>query len=130
MQFDLEAPHHNAITGYSEESIVVNGRPFAHSLLVGFDGLLQPWVAAVGAAPSAADLAMLAEQPYELVIVGTGATQHFPDPAALAPFMQRCVGAEIMTTPAACRTYNVLAAEGRRVLAALWLQPLKNKGSI
>ncbi len=129
MQFDVETLQGNAITAYSDTDIAVNGRPFAHSLLIGFDGLLEPWPTQGSTGPSAADLAALAGKPYELVIVGTGAVQHFPEPAALVPFMQRGVGMEVMSTPAACRTYNVLAAEGRRVLAALWLQPLQNKDS-
>ena len=55
----------------------------------------------------------------EIIIVGTGATQVFPSPDVLAPLVTHGVGFEIMDTRAACRTYNILMAEGRNVVAAL-----------
>ena len=61
---------------------------------------------------------MLALKP-ELIVLGSGATQAFPPPATLAACLQRGVGLEAMTNSAAARTYNVLAGEGRRVVAAL-----------
>jgi uncharacterized protein len=54
-----------------------------------------------------------------LVIFGSGAQLRFPRPLWLAPLIQMGIGVETMDTPAACRTYNVLASEGRRVVAAL-----------
>ncbi|MFM8576653.1 MAG: Mth938-like domain-containing protein [Limnohabitans sp.] len=59
----------------------------------------------------------------ELVILGTGRRLRFPPAAWLAPFAERRVGLESMDTAAACRTYNILASEGRKVLAALLLEP-------
>jgi uncharacterized protein len=56
----------------------------------------------------------------ELVLLGTGTSQRFPDPALLQPLMQARIGCEIMDTGAACRTYNILLAEGRRVVALLF----------
>lgn len=55
----------------------------------------------------------------EIVLLGTGASQHFSDPATYASVVNRSVGLEIMDTGAACRTYNILMSEGRRVAAAL-----------
>ena len=55
----------------------------------------------------------------EIVLLGTGATQVFPDNRWRATFLTRAIGLEVMTTAAACRTYNVLAAEKRRVTALL-----------
>ncbi len=55
----------------------------------------------------------------EIVILGTGPAQVFPEPAVYAPAINRGVGLEIMDTGAACRTYNILVSEGRRVVAAL-----------
>ena len=69
------------------------------------------------------DLAALAASGAELVILGTGHRQVFPPAAWLAPFAQERVGLESMDTAAACRTYNILASEGRKVLAALLLDP-------
>lgn len=68
-------------------------------------------------------LAALANAGAELVILGTGPRLVFPPPAWLAPFAQQRVGLETMDTAAACRTYNVLASEGRKVIAALLLDP-------
>ena len=53
------------------------------------------------------------------MLFGAGAAQRFPHPRLLAPLTDARVGLEVMDTPAACRTFNILAAEGRRVLAAL-----------
>jgi uncharacterized protein len=64
--------------------------------------------------------ALLVDQP-EVVLLGTGTRQRFPHPALSAPLARARVGFEVMDTQAACRTYNILVAEGRRVLAALLL---------
>jgi len=68
-------------------------------------------------------LRALAHSGAELVILGTGRRLRFPPAAWLAPFAERRVGLESMDTAAACRTYNILASEGRKVLAALLLEP-------
>lgn len=65
----------------------------------------------------------LAGSGAELVILGTGHRLRFPPQAWLAPFAKQRVGLESMDTAAACRTYNILASEGRKVLAALLLEP-------
>lgn len=57
----------------------------------------------------------------QLVIIGTGDKQQFPDPALYAALLEQGIGVEVMTTPAACRTYNILVSEGRLVAAALLL---------
>jgi len=55
----------------------------------------------------------------ELVILGTGLQQQFPDPQLCNPLIEARIGLEVMDRFAACRTYNILVAEGRKVLAAL-----------
>ena len=67
-------------------------------------------------------LAELAASGAELVLLGTGRQLKRAPPAWLAPFARQGVGLESMDTAAACRTYNILASEGRRVLAALILE--------
>ena len=64
----------------------------------------------------------LATLEAELVILGSGTRNRFPPPAWLAPLMARRLGLETMDTAAACRTYNILAGEGRNVVAALILE--------
>ncbi|MFM8863403.1 MAG: Mth938-like domain-containing protein [Limnohabitans sp.] len=82
----------------------------------------QPWAPCHFDALSDAHLRELAHSGAELVILGTGRRMRFPPAAWLAPFAERRVGLESMDTAAACRTYNILASEGRKVLAALLLE--------
>jgi uncharacterized protein len=62
----------------------------------------------------------------ELVLIGTGDRQVFPQAEILAPLLQRRIGVECMTLAAACRTFNLLASEGRRVIALLLIDPVAN----
>ena len=127
MQFDADPSFSHAVTGYGAEGIAIQGRWHRQSLLLGSDGMFIDWtVHGEGGALAQQDLAWVLEQavknatqPYELVILGTGVRQIFPDAAWLRPFVEHGLPLECMDTPAACRTYNVVAAEGRRVLAAL-----------
>lgn len=67
----------------------------------------------------AADFAALLAHAPELVILGSGTAQRFLHPRVLAPLIDARIGVESMATPAACRTFNILSGEGRRVVAAL-----------
>ncbi len=128
MQFDAEIPFAQAITGYGPDGIAIAGKWYAGSLLVGSNGPLLPWqVQDAQGQLAAGDLEEVLNEavralakPYELVILGTGNRQIFPDSQWLSPFISRGLPLEIMSTPAACRTYNIVASEGRMVLAALW----------
>ena len=128
MQFDAETPFAQAITGYGPDGITISGERHAGSLLISSNGLLFPWrVQSARSQLEAGDLEAVVNEavkilpkPYELVILGTGNLQFFPDNQWLAPFIARGLPLEIMSTPAACRTYNIVASEGRTVLAALW----------
>jgi uncharacterized protein len=64
-------------------------------------------------------LAAIVELKPEIVLLGSGASFRFPEPSLLAPLHKAGIGVEVMDTPAACRTYNILLGEGRNVLAAL-----------
>ncbi len=68
---------------------------------------------------AAADLAPLAALAPEVLILGTGKAFGFPHPSVLAPLHAAGIGVEVMDTRAACRTYNILLGEGRRVVAAI-----------
>jgi uncharacterized protein len=57
----------------------------------------------------------------EILLLGTGDSQQFPHPETFYPLVDQRIGFEIMDTPAACRTYNIIVAEGRQVAAALML---------
>ncbi len=64
--------------------------------------------------------ALLDRQP-DLVLLGTGGRLIFPAPEVLVPLQQAGIGVEVMDTPAACRTFNILASEDREVVAALFM---------
>ena len=111
----------NTVTGYGHDYVEINRVRHVESLILAGEGPVQSWAAARFDALRAADFeAVLALQP-ELVLVGTGLRQRFPAAPLLRPLVEQGVGFEIMDTPAACRTFNILIAEGRHVVAALLL---------
>ncbi len=119
MKLQLSAPRgQNAFTGYGEGYVVVNGARHESSVIVTAEHVL-PWDVASFDALSEARLAPLAAMGLEIVLLGTGARQRFPEPALLRRLSDAGVGVEVMDVHAACRTYNILAAESRRVAAAL-----------
>ena len=109
----------NTITAYGSGWIEVNRQRHAGALLVQPEGEPIAWAVADFDALAVAHFAQMAELAPEVVLLGTGARQRFPHPSLLAGLAQARIGVEIMDTGAACRTYNILMGEGRRVLAAL-----------
>lgn len=108
------------VTGYGKGYLDINGVRHEQALLLRPDAPPVPWPA-VSLQLSAEALALLAEGSPEIIILGTGAHQQFLDPEAFRTLAAAGIGAECMSTAAACRTYNLLAAEGRRVVAAMLL---------
>ena len=103
------------------EAVTVIDRVLTSSLLLAPDRIVEDWpVAAPGDFDVAAAESIAALEP-EVVLLGTGQTQVFPPPEALVALLRRHIGIEVMTNAAACRTYNLLAGEGRRVVAAIIL---------
>lgn len=122
MQLNLERPDYAfTLRGADGAHALVNDRVLRSSFVIAPDTLVEDWpVTHAGTMePSHLD-AVFALQP-ELVLLGTGATQVFPAPSVLAACLTRHLGIEIMTNDAAARTYTVLAAEGRRVVAGFIL---------
>lgn len=114
-----------AVTGYGDGWIAVNGQRHTHSLVLTPKGELQAWPCARFESLEATHFDMLFEQsvePPELIVFGSGARLRFAPPTLLQRSMARRIGVETMDTAAACRTYNILAGEGRRVVAALLLE--------
>ena len=109
----------NTFTGYGAGYVEVNGKRYSSSLVVSGERLVIDWPATSVDSLAADHLAAILELKPEIAILGTGATFRFPDPARLAALHQARIGVEVMDTPAACRTYNILLAEGRGVVAAL-----------
>ena len=110
----------NQITGHGHKHVLVNRERHETSLIVLPDEVVSPWVA-VFEELSAKDFDLVLMRAPEIVLLGSGARLRFPSPALYAGLIKARIGVEVMDTAAACRTYNILAAEGRRVAAALIL---------
>jgi uncharacterized protein len=112
----------NAIARHGSEGVVVNGVEYTLSVVVPWQGDVSPWPVSDFGSLATGHFAALAETGAELVIFGSGSRLRLPSPALLRPL----IGFETMDTAAACRTYNVLLAEGRAVVAALLFEsPLR-----
>jgi uncharacterized protein len=110
----------NLISGYGEGYVTVNGIRHESSLVVLPDRVVD-WPARNFAALSAEDFSFLEQFQVEILLLGTGPRQRFPHPRLTAALTRAGVGVEVMDVQAACRTYNILVAEERKVAAALLL---------
>jgi uncharacterized protein len=108
----------NFFTGYGPGYVAVNHVRYERHMLVMSDQLVAWEIAGFDAIEPAHLERLLALKP-EIVLLGTGASLRFPRPELARAFSTAGVGLEVMDTHAACRTYNILVAEGRRVLAAI-----------
>lgn len=107
------------IQGYGPDWVGVQGEKIHHSVVIGSKGQRMDWQCNRFEDLTAAHFAQLAEFDAELVIFGSGSRLRFPHAAWLQPLMAKRMGLETMDTGAACRTYNILAGEGRHVIVAL-----------
>ncbi len=120
MKFHLDAPGGvNLVRGYGPGQLRVNERTHSSSVILTATAVIDPWRPTSALEITAADLDPLLGLGAEVVLLGTGSRQQFPDPRVLRPLYEKRIGVEVMDTPAACRTFNVLVAEGRAVAAAL-----------
>ena len=108
----------NTITGYGEDHVLVNGRRHDSSVIITADQVLA-WDADVFDRLKREDFERLANLGVEIVLLGTGPRQRFPHPRLTAPLAAAGIGVEAMDLKAACRTYNILVGEERKVAAAL-----------
>jgi uncharacterized protein len=111
-----------SISGYGPGWVGVDGEKITHSVIISSGGERVDWHLERFEDLGAQHFAQLALVEAEIVIFGSGSRIRFPQPAWLAPLISRRIGVETMDTPAACRTYNILAQEGRRVAVALLLE--------
>jgi uncharacterized protein len=110
------------VTGSGEGWIRVNADTYRGNVVLTPDTVIEGVGGTGFDALAPEDLAALRAHDPEVLLIGTGASQRFPAPAVLRALAEARVGFEVMSTPAACRTYNILAGEGRRVVALLFLQ--------
>ncbi len=111
----------NAITGYGDGYVLVNQARHERTLVVLPDQLVTDWAASTFEALTADHLAALLPLDAEIILLGTGPKLQFPKAEIMAPLIRARVGYEIMDVHAACRTYNILVSEERKVAAALLL---------
>jgi len=119
MKFHLSPFNGNIVTGMGAGWIRIGAEEFRESIVLGADTIVRHWAPSGFDALTEADFAGLLVHSPEIVLLGTGAALRFPHPSVTRALVDARVGIEVMDTPAACRTYNILAAEGRRVVAAL-----------
>src|SRR6185312_15759908 len=118
MELNLERPRDYLFVRRADaHTVVVVDKPFTASIILTRDKVVDEWVVADVAAmtPDQAE-PILALKP-DVVLLGTGARQQFPSQAVLAAFLRRGVGVEVMDNAAAARTWDILAGEGRNVVA-------------
>lgn len=109
----------NRITAYGSGYVAVNGERLTGSLVITPARVIPDWNPQSIRDIDAAAFDVLDSLDVEIVVLGTGASQHFPDGEVLGALGARGIGLEVMDTAAACRTYNILMAEGRTVAALL-----------
>jgi uncharacterized protein len=109
----------NVVRGYSDSTVRIGEREVHGSCAFSATDLMEHWPPTrISELTLAHFEPLLAWQP-EIILLGTGARQSFPSAQLIASVMAHGVGLEVMDTGAACRTFNVLASEDRRVVAAL-----------
>ncbi len=109
----------NTFTAYGEDYVSVNAVRHQDNLIVLPYQLIEKWTPASFSTLSRADFDFLATLDAEIILLGTGKLLRFPSPELMQSLMQARKGIEVMDTQAACRTFNVLAGEKRKVAAAL-----------
>jgi uncharacterized protein len=117
-----------AIRRYAVGEVAVNETVYTDSIIVTPAKVIPGWPPRVFQDLAAEHFEQVVRLRPEIVLLGTGRRLQFPSPALLTALMRERIGYEIMDTGAACRTYNILMAEGRRVAAALMMIETESPG--
>jgi uncharacterized protein len=107
------------IRAYAPGQVTVNEDILTRSLVISPEHLIRDWPPQCLSELTREHLDIATALNPEILIIGTGARMRFPHPSLLAQIQAQGIGVEVMDTPAACRTYNILVSEQRRVTAAL-----------
>ncbi len=110
-----------SFTGHGEGYVAVNGKRYGQSLVVMAGEIRTDWPATDFASLTAAHFGYFLDLKPEIILLGTGARQQFAHPELYRDLIKARISIEFMDTPAACRTYNILVAENRHVVAAVLL---------
>jgi len=113
---------HNAslqlFSGYGAGYVAINNVRYEKCVVVSPQAIME-WGVSGFEALTAADFGFIESLKPEIMILGTGSAQRFPRPELTRALAATGVGVEVMDSRAACRTYNILATEGRKVVAAI-----------
>jgi uncharacterized protein len=124
MQISLHQPASlHMVRAYAPGLLRIGERSFSRSLIVTATTLIENWRPLRIEDLEPGDLDPLLQLRPDVLLIGSGMNQTFPERPTLAALYAARIGFEIMGTGAACRTYNVLVAEGRNVAAALIVEP-------
>ncbi len=111
-------------TGYGDDHVLINGQRFDTSLLLSARGVeVAPWAGLDFEALTAAHFDWVAQHELDILLLGTGTRLRFPHPSLTRALVEAGIGLEVMDLGALCRTYNILATEGRKVGAAVLIEP-------
>lgn len=125
-----DTQQYQTVTAYDESGVEINTVPFRHSLIVMPEVAPIAWPVSSFEALTAEHFAQIDAALPEVVILGTGARQRFLHPKLITALTARRVGVESMDNQAACRTYNILMAEGRKVALALIFETSNNQPTL
>ena len=118
---------YQTVTGYDEHGVEINAVQYGHSLIVLPEQAPVPWPVARFEDLKPEHFAQIDAISPDVVIVGTGARQRFAHPKLFSMLTARRIGIECMDSQAACRTYNILMAEGRKAALALIIEQATDK---
>ncbi len=125
MKMQADTIDTQSISGYGPGWVGVGSEKIYHSVVIGSRGERFDWGCACFEDLREQHFAQLAALNTELVIFGSGARIRFPSGALISALIAKRIGVETMDTQAACRTYNILAGEGRRVAVALLIESVR-----
>ncbi|WP_078120576.1 Mth938-like domain-containing protein [Thiosocius teredinicola] len=120
------AANTNVVKSYRPGEVQIRQQRYKRSLIVLPNEIVDDWPADDASRLCAADLRPIADRQPEVLILGTGDIQVFPDPGIFVTLIDLQIGFEVMDNAAACRTFNILLAEQRRVALALLFPPIDN----
>jgi len=121
MKFHLSSGQGHTFTGHGPGYVRLGVVEYRDNVLVTPEQIVEGWAPGGFEQLTESDFAALAALRPEVALLGTGAALRFPHPRLTRPLVEAGIGLEVMDTPAACRTFNILASEGRRVAAGVLL---------
>lgn len=122
MKLDLDKASGNFIRGFAGGKILIGNETISEPVIVTVDRIISDWSPPAIDQLALADFQRILELEPDVILLGTGERQYLPPMTLTSAILNLGVGIEIMNTAAACRTFNVLASEYRRVAAALFVK--------